>query len=121
MGNFWLKLKVWTKSLLFAVVSIYALLFVYNNSGQEVTFWYWFGRNPKMNALVMMGVSLLAGVLVTILIRTTFTTIRQIRELRQRGRLERLEREAADMKAKAAMLQTRTQASPNDQASMTNE
>ena len=121
MGNLWLKIKVWTKSLLFAAVSIYGLLFLYNNSGQEVTFWYWFGKNPKTTSLVMMGVTLLAGVLGTILVRTTFSTIRQIRELRERTRIERLERDAADMKAKAAMLQTRTAASSNDQASMTNE
>jgi hypothetical protein len=116
MGNVWLKIKIWTKGLLFAAVSIYALLFLYNNSGQEVTFWYWFGRNPKTTSLVMMGVTLLAGVVGTILVRTTFTTIRQIRDLRQRTRLERLEREQADMKAKAAMLQRSTSAaSPSDQ------
>jgi hypothetical protein len=108
MGNLWLKIKIWTKSLLFAALAIYGLLFVYNNSGQKVTFWYWFGKNPETTSIVMMGVTLLAGVLGTILVRTTFTTIRQIRELRQRNRIANLERETAEMKAKAAMLQTRT-------------
>jgi hypothetical protein len=73
-----------------------------------VKFWYWFGREPETSPLLLVFFSFLAGVIGTILVRTTFTTIRQIRDLRSRNRLERLEREHADMKAKAAMLQTRT-------------
>ena len=41
------------------------------------------------------------------LFRTVFKTLRQLRDVKDRARLERLEREQADMKAKAAMLQTR--------------
>jgi uncharacterized integral membrane protein len=122
MGNFWLKVKIWTKSIFFGALALYLLLFFMNNRGQTVTFWYWFKREPQTSMLVLMAVTFLAGVVGTLAVRTTFKTIRQVRELRQRTRLERLEREQADMKAKAAMLQTRTASgSPNDQASMTNE
>lgn len=104
----WLKIKIWTKGILFGAIVIYALLFILKNSGESVTFWYWFGYERQTSLLVLALFSFLAGVIGTILVRTTFTTLRQIRDLRARNRLEKLEREHADMKAKAAMLQTRT-------------
>lgn len=112
MGNLWLKIKIWTKSLLAGALVLYALLFILNNSGQPVTFWYWFRREYQTSMLVLITVTFLAGIIGTLLVRTTFNTIRQIRDLRQRNRIARLEREQADMKAKAAMLQTRTSSTP---------
>jgi hypothetical protein len=109
MGNLWLKIKIWTKGLLFGAAILYGALFLYNNSSREpVKFWYWFNREPQVSPLLMIFLAFLAGVIVTILLRTTFKTIRQIRDVRDKGRLERLEREHAEMKAKAAMLQTKT-------------
>jgi hypothetical protein len=122
MGNIWLKIKVWTKSILFGALVLYALLFILNNSGQPVKFWYWFRHEHETSMLVLVVVTFLAGVIGTILVRTTLKTLKQVRELRERSRLDRIEREHAEMKAKAAMLQTKTSAqpNPNDQASMTN-
>jgi uncharacterized membrane protein YciS (DUF1049 family) len=111
MGNLWLKIKIWTKSILFGALFLYALLFILNNSGQPVKFWYWFKHEYETSMLVLIVVTFLAGVLCAILVRTTFKTLRQVRELRERSRIDRLEREHAEMKAKAAMLQTRTSAS----------
>ena len=108
MGNLWLKLKIWTKGLLIGAVLIYALLFLLNNSGQSVTFWYWFSHERQTSMLVLVTVAFLAGGGCALLIRTTFTTIKQVRELRTRNRIEKLERSQAEIKAKAAMLQTRT-------------
>ena len=120
MGNLWLKIKIWTKGLLFGAVALYTLLFLYNNSGREpVKFWYWFSREPQQPPLVLVFVSFLAGVVVTLLLSTTFKTLRQIRELRSKGRLERLEREHAEMKAKAAMLQTKTTVSQSTSGATT--
>lgn len=112
MGNLWLKIKIWTKTLIVVAMTAYALLFIYNNSAREpVKFWYWFNREPETSPLLLVLFSFLAGVIGTLLVRATFTTIRQIRELRERNRITRLERDNADMRAKAAMLQTRTSTS----------
>jgi hypothetical protein len=111
MGNLWLKIKIWTKSLVFGALTIYGLLFIFNNSGQEVTFWWWFKREYKTSMLVLIVATFAAGILGTLAVRMTFKTLRQIRELRERNRISTLERETAEMKAKAAMLQTRTTSS----------
>jgi uncharacterized integral membrane protein len=105
----WLKIKIWTKGIVFAAIAVYVLLFLYNNSSRApVKFWYWFGHEPETSPLLLAFLAFVGGAIVAILLRTTFTTLRQIREMRAQNRLERLEREHAEMKAKAAMLQTRT-------------
>ena len=103
----WLKFKIWTKTVVVGALVLYALLFILNNSGQAVRFWYWFRREYETSMLVLIVITFLAGVIGTLLVRTTFTTVRQIREARARSRTDRLEREVADMKAKAAMLKTK--------------
>jgi uncharacterized integral membrane protein len=106
-NGMWLKIKVWTKVVLFVVLALYGLLFIFKNSDATVKFWYWFNRNPETPALVLVLGSFICGVIVTILLRTTFKTLRQIRELQARTRAERLTREVEAMKTKAAMLRTR--------------
>lgn len=106
MNNVWLKIKVWTKTTLVAVAGIYALLFILNNSGQAVKFWYLpFKDTIETPMLVLIGLTFIAGILSTLIVRTTFTTLRQIRELKARNRIDKLERSNAEIKAKAAMLQ----------------
>ena len=106
----WLKIKIWTKVVVFALVAIYLLVFFLKNNDREVQFWYWYNRAPQTPVLLLAGLSFVAGVLVAILVRMMFKTIHQVRDMRNRSRTERLEREVADMKAKAAMLQTKTSA-----------
>ncbi|HVT90430.1 MAG TPA: LapA family protein [Tepidisphaeraceae bacterium] len=118
MGNIWLKIKIWTKSILFAAIAIYVLLFMLKNSGQKVTLWYWFGYENEVSMLVLVVITFFSGVIGTVLVRTTFTTIRQIREVRQKGRIDKIEREHAEMKARAAMLQTRTAPAPQPGSSV---
>ena len=108
----WLKIKIWTKTIVVGALVLYALLFILNNSGQAVKFWYWFNRQYETSMLVLIVITFLAGVIGTLLVRTTFTTMRQIREARARSRTDRLEREVADMKAKAAMLKTKAVPEP---------
>jgi uncharacterized integral membrane protein len=115
MGNFWLKIKVWTKGITVAIVSIYALLFVYNNSA-EANVWWWFNRSFKSSTVVLILIAFLAGVVGAVMVRTTFTTLRQIKDLRSRSRSDRIERELADMKDKAARLQTKPASTPSDYA-----
>ena len=107
MGNLWLKIKVWTKVLLFALLVTYAVLFIMRNSERKAYPWFWFDRPQETSETTVLRLVLFAfltGVVGTLLVRTTFVTLRQMREVRQRSRAGRMERELADMKAKAAML-----------------
>jgi uncharacterized integral membrane protein len=103
----WLKIKVWTKVVLFGLVLLYALIFIYMNGDKTASFWYWPRREPQWPVLFLTLGAFFTGVIVTILLRTTFKTIRQVRELQSRSRAERLQREVEAMKTKAAMLRTR--------------
>jgi len=107
MGHLWLKIKIWTKVTIAALVVIYVLVFILKNDGEHVRFWWWFGHAYEGSMLYLVFFAFLIGGLVAILATTTFRTLRQIRELRARSRSGRLEREVADMRAKAAMLQTK--------------
>src|SRR5687768_11059324 len=110
MGGIWLKIKIWTKVILFALIALYALMFFFKNSGESVTLWFFFNRQYTISVLLLVFLTFLIGVIGTLLVRTTLRTISQIREVRVGERAVRLEREVADMKAKAAMLQTRSDA-----------
>ena len=106
MGSVWLKIKVWTKIIVFGLLLLYVLFFVINND-DRVTPWLWFGKEPETSILILILFTFLLGILAAILFRTTFTTLRQLRELKQRGRSEKLEREVAEMRTKASMLRSR--------------
>ncbi len=110
MGDFWLRVKIWTKTTLFAVLFIYAILFIYNNSGEEVKFWWWFGHEEQHGKLTFGFACFLAGVILTVIVRTTVATMNQMRDLQSRARNQRIERDVQDMKEKAARLQTRAPA-----------
>ena len=110
--NLWLKIKIWTKVLAFTVVALYVLLFLYNNSDKRVQIWVWFKHTQDRNALLLVIIAFLTGVIGTLLTRTIFKTIRQIREATERGRSQKLEKAIAEMNAKAARLQTRDRVEP---------
>jgi hypothetical protein len=112
MGNFWLKIKVWSKGIIFALIALYSLAFLLFNMGQPpVTVWFWYRTNLTISPLLLVFATFLLGAIAAILFRTTLTTIRQVRELRSRNRIDRLEREHAEMKAKASRLRTSNPAS----------
>jgi len=119
MNNLWLKIKLWTKIAICAFVAIYLLVFIIKNNGEDVTFWYWYKRQVQASILLLVAVAFLTGVLVAILTRMMFRTAKQISAMRNSARTEKLEREVADMKVKAAMLQTR--ASPSAPASSSSD
>jgi hypothetical protein len=108
----WLKIKIWTKSIVAGVLVLYALAFLFKNSDVNANIWYWFFK-PKyeVSVLLLTFMVFLAGIVGTLLVRTTITTVRQIRESRARGRTARLEREVAEMKSKASMLKTKQSSS----------
>ena len=108
MNNLWDKIKLWTKITVCTIVSIYLLVFIIKNMGPDVTFWYWYGRTIQASMLFLIACAFIAGVVVSILTRMMFRTARQFSAMRTHARTEKLEREVADMKAKAAMLQTKS-------------
>jgi uncharacterized integral membrane protein len=105
MGNLWLKIKIWTKVIAFALLTLAVLIFLIQNVNKSVTLWLW--NDIETTLLKVVFFTALISVLFTVLLGTTFRTVRQIRELRSRNRSDKLEREVADMRAKAAMLQTK--------------
>jgi uncharacterized integral membrane protein len=108
MNNLWLKIKVWTKIVVAAFIVTYLVTFIAKNSAYEAKVWFFFFKEPyTVPLLYLIFFVFLGGVVGTILVRTTFKTLKQVTELRTRTRQDRLEREMADMKAKAARLQTR--------------
>ena len=107
MNDLWLKIKAWTKGIIFGALLLYAALFIYNNSGKDVDFWWWFKHTHQTTVFLLALFAFCGGVLTDIIVRTTWQTYRQIREARMRSRTDKLERDMADMQAKAAMLQTR--------------
>ncbi|HEY8747394.1 MAG TPA: hypothetical protein VIM11_05435 [Tepidisphaeraceae bacterium] len=108
MANLWLKFRIWTKVAVIAALVIYVILFTYNNAQPKVELWYWFGHKPQTNLLLLALCSFLAGVVGTVLARTTLRTVRQVQDLQDRARSQRMDREMADIRTKAAMLQTKT-------------
>ena len=109
MADFWLKLKIWTKVVAVTLAVIYLTFFAINNSEKPATLWFFFGggREVSTSVLKLVLIAFLSGVIVTILIRTTFRTIAQIRELKQRQAAEKREQEFEQLKEKAGMLQTK--------------
>ncbi len=79
-----------------------------NNSGETVKLWYWFKRDHQSTVFLLTASAFGAGIIFAVLLNTAIKTLRQIRELQSRGRQEKIERDLSEMKAKAAMLQTRS-------------
>jgi len=105
MANLWLKIKVGTKIAIFAILTIATLVFIVQNVNKSVTIWFW--NEYPTTLLKVLFFTVLVSVIFTLLLTTTFRTIRQIREIRSRSRSQRLEEEIRDMKSKASMLQTK--------------
>lgn len=117
MGNLWLKIKVWTKLALFAMLTVYVLTFIAKNIGPKVDLWVWYFTTPiSMPVLLLTLVAFLIGILGTILSRTTYKTIRQLRELSEKNRAVRLDRQVTEMRTKAAMLRSRGGPDPDARA-----
>jgi len=110
MSDIWIRIKFWIKTTLISVLAVYTCLFIYNNTGvsRQVTFWWWFHQEPQTSVFLLALISFIAGVFSTLLIRTTFTTMKQWRIMKA----AKAQRELAEMQTKAARLQTRAPAAP---------
>ncbi|HZK81515.1 MAG TPA: hypothetical protein VFC46_10620 [Humisphaera sp.] len=107
MGKLWMKIWIWIKVIVFACLAIYALAFIHYNHETTSNFWYWWGPQGITTSLELAFFSFLAGVIATLLVRTTIKTIRQIRDVQDRNRHEKMQRDVEDMKAKAGMLRAK--------------
>jgi hypothetical protein len=107
MGNVWLKIKVWTKIGIFVLALIYLIIFIYNNSGQPLKVWVWFGHQWDTSALEIIPTLLVAGAVGIWLIRMAIRTVRQIKQIRMEDLDVQTQKDVADLKAKAGMLQTK--------------
>jgi hypothetical protein len=97
-----LKIRVYTKLALLAIVALYATLFILLNYSERIDVWLFFGTSPNLNAIVALAVAYALGALTMLLARTALTTWTQWKVARERGRTQRLEREVADMRTAAA-------------------
>jgi hypothetical protein len=88
-------------------------LFLFNNANKPVIIWVWFGRELDTTIVPVILFTLVAGIIGTLSVGTALKTIRQIRELHQRTRVAQQEKEMADLRAKAAKLQTKPDSSEN--------
>ena len=107
MANLWLKIKIWTKVILFGLVFLYILLFVLFNQGTRADVWVSPRKTIESTTLLVSLFAFVAGMIVIVLIRTTLVTARQVRELKERSRSAKLERAVQDMQNKAAMLRAK--------------
>jgi hypothetical protein len=112
MNELWIQIKFWIKTTLISVAVIYAGLFIYNNSGVDrtVTFWWWFGQQPNTSVFRLALFSFIAGSIVTLLVRTTFATMKQYKK----AKAGRLQREREEQLLKASKLQTKAPAPTPD-------
>lgn len=105
MTNIWLKIRVWTKVVIFGVIGLYAAMFILNNSlgKEQPQLWYWFNTQIQVPLLALLFITFMFGVIATLLFRTTLRTLHQIRDLRVRN----AQKQADTRAARAAKLQTR--------------
>ena len=113
MGTTWLKIKVWTKITVFTMVGLIIIITLSRNWDTRVPhvdllFEKW--EQPRL--LVVLLMTSIFSIFGWWLFRTIFKTMRQMQDVRRRAHLERIEREHADMVAKAAKLQMRSDPAP---------
>ncbi len=107
MNSTWLKIKVWTKVVTFSTIFLFVVIILSRNWNTRVTIDLLFVEYRELRLLLVLLLTAIFSVFGWWLFRTVFKTLRQIRDVQRNAHLERVEREHAEMKAKAAMLQTR--------------
>ncbi len=97
MSNLWMKIRIWTKAVLFVLGVTYALMFIVKNDDQVVDLWFLpFSKPSKLSLLILMAIIFGLGVVMTLLIGTARRTIKQIRDVRQKTAAEKLARGGGD-------------------------
>jgi hypothetical protein len=110
--DLWLKIKVWTKIVVFALVISYIGCFWFLNYNLEVNIWLWFGHEFHPGVIPLVFYTLLAGIIGTLVFRMVFRTMLQLRQIYKNKAEAQLKTDVNDLKTKAAMLQTKPAPSP---------
>jgi H+/Cl- antiporter ClcA len=79
MSQSWNKVKIWTKLILIGLVTLFILIFCYENHSRSADVWF-FGLHT-MTVLESLVATFLLGVIATLLARPIYRTLGQISEL----------------------------------------
>jgi hypothetical protein len=82
MNDVWFKVKLWTKLSVIALLILFVIIFSYENYSQQVN--VWLIRTHTMSVLELLVGTFLFGMLVTLLARPAFHTLKQISQLRRK-------------------------------------
>jgi hypothetical protein len=104
MTNVWTKIRIGLKIAVAVFVVSYLLFFIIEN-GSSVSVTFWYKTEVSMTVPGLTFLSILVGVVATIVVRMLWKTVRQLHAMRRRARLDRLERQMADQQASASKLQ----------------
>jgi|SRR5271154_3081066 len=80
MNDTWVKVKIWIKLCVIALVILFIGLFILENNSTRVDVWIFKVYRPTV--LELLIAVFLFGVIVTLLAKPTYHTIRQIGQLR---------------------------------------
>jgi uncharacterized integral membrane protein len=98
--SWWLKFKAWVKLITVGFLTLFILVFIFKNN-TDVTIWLW--NDIQTTVMNVVLVTMLVSIIGTLLVWTTFGTLRQLRAARLRAAVE----QATELRQKAAQLQTR--------------
>lgn len=102
----------WLRVTVIVVVSVYALLSLWNNTGKTIQVWYWFGRVEETSIVALAVASFLAGgVICSMAFALVSATIRY-RRTRALRRERMIEEQRELLTRKAAMLRTKPPPGP---------
>ena len=99
MGTLWLKIRVWVKVIAFVILFVYTVTFIAKNSSKPVQPWLWYNTEPETTALLLALYAFLAGVVLTLLLRTILKTINQMRDVKKRNQDARTDAAVRKMEA----------------------
>jgi len=108
--SFWRKLLAVIKLLLAAAITVFCIMLLVNNAGQQTTVWYWPGKQETTSIVYLALFSFVAGGLVVFLAGASIWTYLSMRWKRARKMQATQDRHTSELHRKAGMLRQRTPA-----------
>jgi hypothetical protein len=102
----------WTRVAVIVVVSLYALLSLWCNSGKSVEVWYWFNRREETSIVALAVASFLAGGVICSTSLALFTATLRYRRTREHRRERAIAEQREQLAKKASMLRTKPPPAP---------
>jgi hypothetical protein len=107
MSDFFAKVRAWTRLVLLCAMAIFVILLLILNRNTRVDVYLVFTTCEKASLLLVLFLTAVFSIFGWWLLWVVVRTLRQLREARDRALTQKTAKDLADMKAKAAMLQTR--------------